>query len=92
MTKATKTQIPADLREIKTLTLDEIEKVNALRRDRRSIQTRLDNLPKKKEEYEADIKKNEAEEQTILDAARAKMPPPAPPAAPTEPPTPPPGS
>ncbi len=85
MSKSTKTQIPADLREIKTLMLSDIEKVNALRRDRRSIQTRLDNLPAKKTEYETEIQKNLDEEKAILTTARAAMPPAAP-AVPAGPP------
>ena len=81
MSKPTKTQIAADLREIKTLTLLEIEQINGLRATRRSVQTRLDNLPTKKVEYEAAIKDAIAKETEILKAAQARMVPATPPPA-----------
>ena len=74
MARTTNTQIAADLRGIKTLTLDEIERINTLRRDRKSLQTRLDNLPVKKTEYETAILQTEEDEEKILVAAKARMP------------------
>lgn len=82
---AQNTRIPADLRAIKGMELGEIEKINGLRRDRASIQTRLDNLPAKQKEYEADIQKTKDDEAAIIAAARARTPVPPPPPPPPPP-------
>lgn len=74
MPNLSNSRLPADLRSIAGMTIAEVEEINALRRQRATIQTRLDNLPKKQSEYEEAIQKTKDGEAEIIAGARARTP------------------